>query len=207
MKIQVFNQNIAFENTYVLVKKNKAIVIDPGFNGAQILEYLSTSNFELQMVLLTHGHFDHLRDIKLLQKHSKFVIYIHELDKQNLFDESFNYAKSFHSSFTLKPEQEVKYLQDNSKILFEDQEITLLHTPGHTIGSSCYLIDKFLFSGDTLFTDSIGRTDLKTGNQKMMNDSILKLKEKISNQTLIYPGHGQSGKMSEIKKTNFYLSR
>ncbi|MBN2504066.1 MAG: MBL fold metallo-hydrolase [Bacilli bacterium] len=202
IKIKIFYDNIAGQNSYLIISKESALLIDPGFNGEAVHDFLEQNKLILDKVLLTHGHFDHVRDILFLRKHYDFPIFVHEKDKEFLYDERHNYARAFHSHFVLDKDAKVVGLKDGETVPFGDQGLITLHTPGHTGGSACYKLGNLLFSGDTLFKDSVGRTDLSTGSQNDMHRSVSVIFRKCSLQTKVYPGHGESAELKQIKLDN-----
>ncbi|MCK5731640.1 MAG: MBL fold metallo-hydrolase [Tenericutes bacterium] len=204
MKLKKINQNLAQVNSYILFKNSNCIVIDPGFNGASINDFCKEKGLSINYVLLTHGHFDHIKDLNLLEKTHQFAVYMSKDDKRLLLDDGLNYARAY--GMTFKPiKQVVEYLSDKQTLNLLDEQFKIYSTPGHTKGSICIKYNKKLFSGDTLFFDSIGRTDLYSGNNKEIHKSLALLKTTISNETIVYPGHGDSGSMKEIKQNNPYL--
>lgn len=207
MKPIIFNQNAASINSYLLKAKNECIVIDPGFNGQEILDYIVLNQLKLSKVLLTHGHYDHIRDIRKLSVSHDFVIYIHEDDFAALKDDKLNYSTFFGGSFRLKDNQLVVTLKQNDQITFDDEIIKLIHTPGHTMGSSCFSIGKMIFTGDTLFQGDLGRTDLLGGSQKMLEKSIFDLFQSCSNEMIVYPGHEQTSTIGQERKNNLSVLR
>jgi len=205
MKPLRFFDNVAEQNSYLFADKGEAVVVDPGFNGEAIEKTLKEKNLHLAMVLITHGHYDHLRDVKILQANHDFTLYIHEADYNSLFDTSLNYARSFNGSFQLKQNQRVEKVKDGQEIPFGPSVIRVLHTPGHTAGGACYLYQNILFSGDTLFADSVGRTDLAGGSAKMMKESLIKLFSTLSNELLVYPGHEETTTIGKERKNNAFV--
>lgn len=205
ISIKTFNQNLAQINSYCLRKQSHIVVIDPGFNGDAIMKFVSEKELTIDAVLLTHGHFDHIKDIELLAKHQSFDLYISVPDKSLLYHDNQNYASAFNSSFHLPNNLVVKMIKDNETIHLLNEPFLCFYTPGHTKGSICIQYQNRLFSGDTLFADSIGRTDLYSGNMSDMKQSLRLLSERLSNQTIVYPGHGESKKWQEIKEVNPYL--
>ena len=198
MKIIPFQDPRFEQNSYVLETKNALLVIDPGMNGLEILSYLQTKERNITAVLLTHGHFDHIRDIRLLSNHYTFPVYLHssELDLVNLPD--FNFATAFQDSFVFKKTQEIIPFDDREQLSFEDINVKVFHSPGHTRGSSCFCVGNHLFTGDTLFAEGYGRTDLLTGSMKDLRISLLKIRESFSSSVMIYPGHNDSKKLKDI---------
>lgn len=207
MKIVQFNKNIAMQNSYLLLEGKNGLVIDPGFNGESIHEYAIQNQILLTHVLLTHGHFDHIRDIRYLQKFFQFSIHLHEADEAKLSDESLNYARSFNANFVIKKDHVVYPMKDQEILVFHGNQIKIIHTPGHTSGSACFLEGFHLFSGDTLFVDAIGRTDLATGSSKQIMESIQKLLNQLSNEIYLYPGHGPGQTIKYVKTVNPFLKK
>ncbi|QWC00571.1 MBL fold metallo-hydrolase [Mycoplasmatota bacterium] len=192
-------------NSYLLIKKKHVILIDPGFNGHEILNVIEENHYTIEAILLTHGHYDHIRDIKLIYQNADYPIYIHSNDYKSLYDPNMNYSKAFNQNFILDKDMVVKKLNDETSINLLNENINVIHTPGHTFGSVMFEYNKYIFSGDTIFYDSIGRTDLFSGNFNAIRRSINMIKDKISNNKIILPGHGQSGSFEEIKKINRFF--
>lgn len=204
MNIKIFNQNMASINSYLLIYKKEALLIDPGFNQKEIIEYLNDKEIILKKVILTHGHIDHIYGLQKLLENFTFEIYISKYDKAFLYNEEYNYTKAFGLTFKL-PELTIQELDDTSEISIFDTKLKIISTPGHTKGSICIKHQNILFSGDTLFYESVGRTDLFSGNYNELKKSLDKLVKTISNDTTIYPGHGPSGIFKKIKEINPYL--
>ena len=202
MKPHLFNANIANQNSYLYSKNGNALIVDPGFNGETLVNFLDAHKLTLTKVLLTHGHYDHIRDIRLLAKRYKFTLYLSYKEVDFLTDIKLNYANFFGGTFELKKDQEVVLLKENSKVEFEEEVISLIPTPGHTVGSVCYYLEPYLFSGDTLFYHSVGRTDLATGSRTDLAASIETLFTTLPNNTYVYPGHDRTTKLSEEVSAN-----
>lgn len=181
-------------NSYVFSTENNTYIVDPGSDKEQLLEIIKNNNID--GVLLTHGHADHIGLIGLF----KCPIYIHEEDYEMIINDSINCYKLL----GLKHEYDVDKL-NIIKIKDEDiiDGIKVIHTPGHTKGSVSFLYKNKLFSGDTIFKSSIGRTDLPTGDMKKMKESILKLME-LDDHINIYPGHDNKTTIKDEKKYNPY---
>ncbi len=206
IKLKIFNQNPAEVNSYALIKEEEIILIDPGFNGDNIIAYCNQNNFYITDIILTHGHFDHIQSIPKLAITYKFKIHISRDDLILLKNDEYNYARAFGESFNLPSNIDINFLSDKQKLNINGEDFNVITTPGHTKGSLCIKYKNWLFSGDTLFADSVGRTDLFSGNQSHLNKSLKKLTDTISNNLTIYPGHGKSAKMSKIKEINPYIN-
>lgn len=204
-KVKRINHRAMDMNSYLLIKQDKVIVIDPGFNGPEIISYCQEHQMIVSVVLLTHGHYDHIRDIHLLKEVYIFDVYVQEKDLSMLSDPDMNYSIAFGTYFELDQSIKVNVFKDESLINLLEEEIKILYTPGHTYGSVMFEYREHIFSGDTLFYDSIGRTDLFSGNFNAIRKTINQLKVSLSNQKMIWPGHGKNGYFKDIKKSNRYL--
>lgn len=205
MRLKRFDRNLANVNSYLLSKQQKAIVIDPGFNGAKILAECESKGLQIIAVILTHGHADHIYDLPLISARFDLDLYLAEPDVRLLRDDTLNYAKAFGYHFQMPENIRIKTVADHEVIHLLDERFECLLTPGHTKGSLCIKTGRWLFSGDTLFADSIGRTDLFSGSLADIKKSLDLLKTSISRQTTVYPGHGPSMTMAEILENNPYL--
>ena len=189
------------ENTYLINNGLDAILVDP---GEGILEYLSSINkYNIKAILLTHGHIDHIDGIKYFLDKDIYV----SKDELDFFT---NPSKSLYAEYGGNIPFDVNklnlHLIENDQILdIIGYKIKCISTPGHTIGSMCFLFnDSFLISGDTLFQVGIGRTDFLTGDFKMLIASLDKLKN-LPDNTVVYPGHGVSTSIAFEKKYNPYF--
>ncbi|HAQ55813.1 MAG TPA: hypothetical protein DCR44_00140 [Acholeplasmatales bacterium] len=198
----VFTDASFGQNCYLIRAKNEVAVIDPGFNGEAILAYLAEKGYHLAMVLLTHAHYDHIRDLRLLQKTLEFPLYVHPLDVPFLTDDALNGSTYFHGSFRLRAGQPMIPVTDGMTIPFGTTAIKVIHTPGHTPGGVCYLYENELFAGDTLFQGDLGRTDLAGGSARQLTDSIKKLFKGLSDGVVVQPGHESKTTIGEERKTN-----
>ncbi len=202
LRHKTFNDNIAEQNSYLLAKDGEAFVIDPGFNGTALCAYLDDHGLALRAVLLTHGHFDHLRDLVSLAKTHRFTIHIHELDREALRDESRNYARAFNARFLVPDHLELITHKDTDTIMLLGETIRVIHTPGHTAGSVCYALGDTLFTGDTLFSDGVGRTDLFGGSASALRKSLARIVREFSRGTPICSGHGEAARLADVLTSN-----
>ncbi|MBE6749783.1 MAG: MBL fold metallo-hydrolase [Ruminococcaceae bacterium] len=189
-------------NCYLISSDNAAIVIDPGFECQEAAEFLNVNNLKERLILLTHCHFDHIGFAKDLSEKTNTKIAIGELDAEGLNDNNVNLSNLF--GLPLKNFNADIELKDKSILKVGDIEINVIHTPGHTIGGSCYLIDDVLFAGDTLFCESIGRTDFPGGDFGVLNASIKKLFS-LPDETVVYSGHGPITTIAHEKLYNPFI--
>lgn len=186
----------------------EAIVIDPGGREDWILEKLASKNYTLTHILHTHAHFDHCMGTSQLAKaHPKSKISLHKADLF-LYENLDMQCKAFGIQNSAGELQEIShFLEDEEELDFHTKSsIRVLFTPGHTPGSSCFYLDmedkKILFSGDTLFSGGIGRTDLWGGDSEKLIQSIQNRLFTLEDETLVVPGHGEFTKIYREKRTN-----
>lgn len=209
MNLQIFHYNDEIEpdycsNTYVINDDNGvAVIIDPSKNYSGIVDYIKNNNLKPVAILLTHGHFDHIRGVKNILEEFNIPLYIHYLDADYLKDPFLNCSNlmSFHEVvIDVAP----KLLGDNDNLdFFKEEIIRVIHTPFHTPGSVCYYLEnkKWLFTGDSLFKNGVGRCDLPGGDKKQMKSSLDKLKI-LDNDVVIYPGHDNKSTIGHEKLVN-----
>lgn len=193
-------------NCYLLgCKQTKAIaIIDPGAESEKIIKEIDKANLKPKFIILTHGHGDHIGAINGLKKKYNIPVYIHENDKELLENSYLNF-----SAFMFGKETSIiadKKLKDNDTIVLGNFKIKVLHTPGHTPGSIVLKCNNILFSGDTLFQNGIGRTDLPGGSYDKIINSIKTKIFSLTDDTIVYPGHGPETNVIEEKTNNYYLS-
>ena len=183
----------------------ETIVIDPGDRGAQIYDALTQKGFHVNAILLTHGHFDHIWGANELRRLSGAKIYAYACrqEEEMLREPSVNMTDRMHKPCSVRPDV---FLEDLQVFEAAGFSIQMLHTPGHTKGSCCYYLEeeKVLFSGDTLFEGSVGRTDFPTGS---MSSLVRSIKEKLlvlPEDVVVYPGHGDTTTIGDEKKYNPY---
>jgi hydroxyacylglutathione hydrolase len=192
------------ENTYIIKEKKEAVIIDPGANIDEIKDFISESGLTVKFILLTHGHFDHIFSINEVIEEFQCDVYCHELERDFMFDPNLNLSSITYKRITVQDKSRVKTFKDGDVFKLQFADITVVHNPGHTRGSSSFAYKKVLFVGDTLFSDGVGRTDLPTGNQTVLESSINKLLHMFSDNTLLYPGHGSNTTVLTLKNTNPY---
>jgi len=159
-------------NCYVLIDGIEAAVIDPGGETQKIIEEVDKNGAILKYIILTHFHLDHTLSAQEIKKEKVAKILIHEDEKKFL---------------KFEPDE---FLTEEGKIKIGETYLKVIHTPGHTKGSISLLGDGFIFTGDTIFKDGFGRTDLPGGSPADLELSIIKLKKLFKTGMKIYPGHG-----------------
>ena len=193
-------------NSYIVTAENmNGVLIDAPYGGESIIKTLMEKGIELKKILLTHGHCDHIAAAARIAAETGAKIYIHKFDEEKLSNDRTNLTQFF-SLPPIDPVTNAVTVSDGDVITQDELEFEVLHTPGHTSGSVCYLLDGNMFSGDTLFNGSMGRTDMIDGNDSAMNETLKMLYEFDRNTNYaLYPGHGQTSTMVEERQFNPYL--
>ena len=192
VKVEKFDYN-SFDdlaaNTYVVYEGSEAVVIDPSQDYDGIVNYLEKHQLTPKAILLTHGHFDHFRGVERILRKYNVPVYIHSDDMDLLTNQSLNC--SYYSGEDITYDGKVKEVSDNEVLKILPEDILVIHTPYHTMGSVCYYFKNsgLLFSGDSLFKGSVGNSSLPTSDARLMNKSLVKL-TKLPKQTKVMPGHG-----------------
>lgn len=173
--------------SYIIADENskEAAVVDPGWEIDKILSEAKKHDLEIKFILITHSHYDHIQQVKDLFDATGATVYVHKKDSHEI------------KNYGIK---KIKTIDEGGMINVGKIKIKVLHTPGHTPGSVCYLADNKLITGDTLFVGNIGRTDLPGGNPKAMSETLRRLK-KLDENIEVWPGHDYgSTKSSTIKR-------
>lgn len=206
LKIGRIVMGICQTNCYFVYEegKNRALVFDPADKGEYIYESLKEKGFQVKGILLTHGHFDHIWGTNKLRELSGAPIYAYEAEKVLCEDAVVNVSDQVGRPYTVIPDG---YLQDNEEITIAGMTCRLIATPGHTVGSCCYYFEEagILVAGDTLFQESVGRTDLATGSMSALVRSIKERLFVLPDETKVYPGHGEITTIGEEKKYNPFV--
>lgn len=189
------------ENNMYLVAdeaSRKAVLIDASSNIPELIE--AAKDYDVEYILLTHGHFDHIMGLTSLKKELNAQAVICKDDL--VISDNINEFTSLFGLPEVTPPTYEKYIKDGDILKVGNMDIKVIHTPGHTEGGTCYLVDENLFSGDTLFKESVGRTDLFGGNFKKLSDSIKNKLFKLDDKIEVYPGHGDKTTIGYEKKYN-----
>ncbi len=180
-------------NCYIGEENGRCVILDPGYEPEKILAFLQEKALEPEAILLTHGHFDHVGGVEALMAATGCGLYMHRADHS----QPAIYKMLYPLTGRLSP----TFVQEGDMVPLG---LTVLETPGHTPGSVCYWGQGILFTGDTLFQGSCGRTDLPGGSGKTLRESLKRLAALEENLTL-YPGHGESTDLAGEKRYNPYL--
>ena len=179
-------------NCYIVHQENSdhCVVIDPGYDARKILSFLREKNLNPDAILLTHGHFDHVGAVKDLAADTDCKVFIHPLEHT--------------MPHTMTAGQLYATDEYTDRFSVANMDITVLHTPGHTPGSVCLIIEDAMFSGDTLFARSCGRTDLPGGDWATIQRSLHRLAE-LPADYRVFPGHAESTSLAQEKQFNPYM--
>jgi hydroxyacylglutathione hydrolase len=193
-------------NCYILgdEKSKEAVVIDPGGDFEEIEGQLRKSELKVKYIVLTHGHFDHTGALAQLKKTTGAEVLIHAKDAPML--SSGGGAQSFFMETGNDAPPADGTLKEGDRIRFGQHNLEVLHTPGHSPGGISLITDKMIFVGDSLFSGSIGRTDLPGGSHQQLMDSIKKKLLTKGDDYLVYPGHGPSSTIGEERRNNPFLT-
>lgn len=179
-------------NTYILQNGDRCAVIDPGYEPETILSFLRRKSLTLDAILLTHGHFDHVGGVRALAAETDCKVYLHEVEL------------SMPPMMTAGTLYYTDTYGDGDTVTAAGLSVHVLHTPGHTPGSVCLIAEDTMFSGDTLFAGSCGRTDLPGGSWQDILGSLKRLAALETDYTVL-PGHGESTSLAREKRYNPYM--
>ena len=199
----IYNMGLFGTNCYILETfKSNCILIDAPCQGHKILDKIAELGLTLKLIILTHGHIDHINAAKYLQENTGCQVLISELDAPMLTDSRLSLADRFH--VIQNSIDKFETFTDGDIITLEHYDVEVIATPGHTPGSVCLKVDDTLFSGDTLFNGSVGRCDFGSGSFEELLKSVEKLRDKNIDFT-VYPGHGEPTTFYDEIKTNPFL--
>lgn len=212
MKINHYVVGMVQTNCYIIINEEtkECFIIDPGASGKQLAEKIKKDNLTPVAVLLTHGHFDHAAAAEELAKEFNIKVYAHEAEEDTLRDPQKNVSWMVGAKESYEADE---FLKNNQVIKLADFEIKVLHTPGHTEGGCCYYIaeEDVVFTGDTLFAGSVGRTDFPGGSMSQIVRSIqeklmtLNKTGDLENDIMVYPGHNDPTTIETERMENPYL--
>lgn len=206
MKIQKFIVGSMGTNCYFLIGNNsdECAVVDPGAEAGRIIQKLEEKKLKCTHILLTHAHFDHIMALETVREATGAPVFVHEADSEFLTDNDLNCMSVF-SSEKIKINPAENLLKDGDVLEIAGERVRVMHTPGHTPGSVCFLCGSDIVSGDTLFRGSIGRYDLPGGDFMTLLSSLKAISE-LDGDRRIYPGHGPSTTLTREREANLYLN-
>lgn len=201
LTIKTFCLGDLFNNCYLIFnsKSKKAFMVDSPSPIYEVTDFIRSQDLNIEFVALTHAHFDHIRGLNSLS----FPFYLHQDDRELLEDPQANGSAFFGSSIVAK--QRPRLYKENEPLHFDKFSIEVIHTPGHTPGSVSLRLNNWLFSGDTLFLDSIGRTDIPLASGDQLIKSIKEKLLVLPAQTIVYPGHGGTTTIGREAELNPFL--
>lgn len=189
-------------NCYLLTEGNSCVVIDPGGDVKRLLAQLNGLSVVPSAIVLTHGHVDHIGAACALREATGARVLVHEGDRGDVEHPHPFFAQMFGGAQDCPVDE---LLTDGQELEVGETRLRVLHTPGHSRGSVCFLAPGVAFTGDTLFAGSVGRTDLPGGSWDVLAQSLRRIIEETTPETVIYPGHGAASTMAEELAGNPYL--
>lgn len=193
------------ENSYILsdMLSKDCILIDPGDEAEKICYFIDSNKFNPIAIINTHAHLDHIGAVQEIKNIYNIPFYLHYLEKPIL--ESYPMSCRLFG-ITVKPIPTVdNWIQEGGELNIGTFKFSIIETPGHTPGGCCFLIEKLLFVGDTLFHGSVGRTDLPGGDWVMLEESLLYVMENVKSDVTVYSGHGIETNLRIEKEKNPFL--
>jgi glyoxylase-like metal-dependent hydrolase (beta-lactamase superfamily II) len=206
MRIKCFTSPDMGENCYIVTgdENKEAAVIDPGNSVKAVLSYVEREGLEVKYILQTHAHFDHMCGAEKIKAATGALIYLTHEETRVAENSTYNLSAVFGGAEVYSWDKE---LSIGDKISFGGTYCTVILTPGHTCGGCCFYFEQegAVFSGDTLFMGSVGRTDFPTGNAETLRKSIIKSLFVLPDDTKVFSGHGMSTTIGYEKKNNIYV--
>ncbi|MDU1076443.1 MAG: MBL fold metallo-hydrolase [Clostridium sp.] len=199
MIIKAIPAGIYDANCYIVMdeKTKDAVVLDPGGDGEMLERAIKDMKANVKSILLTHGHMDHVGGVEYLSDKLNVPFYISKIDEEYMEKDNYVFGSIRNAN---------GYLEDGNELSFGSLNIKVIATPGHTKGGLCFLIEDKLFTGDTLFQGSIGRTDFIGGSFPEIIDSIKTKLLPLGDEIEVYPGHGPKSSIGYEKGYNMYLN-
>ena len=210
MTVEKFTFNPFYTNCYLIIHNKKCIIIDPScyFDNEKekIYKYLKINNLKPILYIATHGHIDHIFGSKFLKEKFNIPFYAHK-DEQDLINVSHEHSKYYFNLEMDIPPQVDNYIKEGDQINLDDEKIEIVEVPGHTVGHIALISRtlKAVFTGDTLFEKTIGRTDLPGGDTETLLRSIHLKILSLPDDFIVYPGHGNNTTIGDAKKYNPYI--
>ncbi|MFD1426746.1 MBL fold metallo-hydrolase [Kroppenstedtia sanguinis] len=206
MQVESFVLGPVMTNCYLVYKEkgDSGLVIDPGTGAEEVVRRIQTLNLNIEAILLTHAHFDHIGGVEEVRAATGAPVYVHPQEAEWLLEPELNGS-------TLFPVEEVrcrpaeKTVEGGEQLTLLGETFSVFHTPGHSPGSVSYRAGNFIFSGDVLFSGSIGRTDLPGGDYKTLMQTIDQVIMELPEETVVYSGHGPVTTVGREQDTNPFV--
>ncbi|WP_055668009.1 MBL fold metallo-hydrolase [Desnuesiella massiliensis] len=201
MELKRIPAGVYAANCYIVMDEEtkEALIMDPGGDEEDIIEAADNLGARVKYIVLTHGHIDHTGAVITLKKRYNVPVYIHAKDEELILKRTFMFGVLDSSKGA------DGNLKDGDILTLGNMEVKCIETPGHTPGGVCFLVENNLFTGDTLFSGSIGRTDLTGGDFETIIRSIKEKLMVLDSGVVVYPGHGPSSTIGREKQSNPFL--
>ncbi len=194
-------------NTYIVYDEDTrdAVVVDPGDESSEVVDWVERLGLRVRAILATHGHFDHVLGVDYIRNALGAEFYMHR-DDLWVARQSMEWLRIWGLE-PRKPPEPDHVIEGDTLLELGSLSLRILHTPGHTPGSVCIYIDRdrILFSGDTLFSGTVGRTDLPGGSWRDLAQSLRKIFQTLPSETIVYPGHGPSTTLKRELRANPFV--
>ncbi len=193
-------------NCYIVQSKGEAVVVDPGDEASRILQYVDDLGAKVRTIIATHTHFDHVLGVVELKRETGAPFLIHREDL-SILESMQDRVRMFLGLQVPPPPKTDGFLKDDDVVKFGDETLKVIHTPGHSPGSISLAGQCFVFTGDALFNQSIGRTDLPGGDFETLIKSITDRLLSLDDNTIAYPGHGPETSIGDEKLANPFVGK
>lgn len=200
MNIKRFTLGDLRVNCYVVYKDKKAYIIDPGYASQEVIDFIKENQLEVQFIYITHGHPDHIGGIDFTNKHFNVAVYAPIKDKWWI--KTYGPSKGLNATIT-------DWVSEPFTIDFLDVTLQIYETPGHSEGSTVIYDEenKYLFAGDTLFFETVGRTDIPYADKDVLVSSVKRMYDSFPNDTVVYPGHGKETTIGHESQFNYFVKK
>ncbi|WP_027340561.1 MBL fold metallo-hydrolase [Halonatronum saccharophilum] len=206
MELKRFVVGVGDVNCYILSDDNKVgVIVDPGDDGDKLIDYIEKEGIELKAIILTHYHYDHILALEEVRDRFNIPVLIHKEDFEGLNNPEINLSANRPvGSVSVEAD---KTLEDGEILNFGEMRLEIIHTPGHTGGCICIKIHNILLTGDTLFKNSLGRTDLVGGSYERLVESVKGKLLTLDDDIVVYPGHYDQSTLGVERRNNPKIQR